>query len=377
MTRLVPVILLLLIGCSPKSPESNAVSTPLPTPSGPYPIGTSIFHISPRVEGTVREMMVQVWYPAQDSQSETELYLPDTSTASAMEKDQYMNISDKVLDGWRFVRTHAHLDVPVAVQPKLFPLLMFSHGFGVSRSNYTSFAEDFASQGFIVAAIDHPDAGMMILPDGTVRSMVPDPSGPDHRVMEMAEEASSVLDQMLDSRNMIGRFAVRIDRESIGMLGHSLGGAAALNVGLIDPRFKACADLDGYPFGEVMQKGVPIPFLAMLQQPGGPVHVSDSMRVERDRYWATVIGKRNTRAMIVTIRGTSHFNFSDFPFMVPDSLMRRNGGTLEPWRGHQIMMNILRSFFAQYLSTAVDQAAIDSVARTYTEVTIKSVVPRR
>lgn len=42
----------------------------------------------------------------------------------------------------------------------------------------------------------------------------------------------------------------RIDRNRIGVFGHSLGGATAVRVGLIDSRFGASADVDGSLFGQ-------------------------------------------------------------------------------------------------------------------------------
>src|SRR2546425_1025709 len=52
-----------------------------------------------------------------------------------------------------------------------------------------------------------------------------------------------------------------------GTLGHSLGGAAALEACVSQALLRACADMDGYPFGDVEQQGVGRPFLVLLSQP--------------------------------------------------------------------------------------------------------------
>ena len=360
----------------PSSSDSLRFPT-LPGPSGQYTVGTSIFYIvdharkSPIDSARARELMVELWYPASTHHGiERALYIPDSALINAMKNDEYLDLSPGVLDSWRDLVSHSYLNAPLASSPRLIPLILFSHGFGMSRLNYTSMFEDLASHGFIVAAIDHPGSGLTVLPDARVISFAPDPHGPDGKADTMVKDALFVLNALLDSNQAAGRFARRIDAQRIGMFGHSLGGAAALDMGRVDKRFRACANMDGHPFGKIPTDGLHQPSLMLLQQPGEPIHIPDQMRFERDSLWSAIIHKQNSEAYVITIKGMSHFNFSDLPFIVPDSLMTRNGGTIAPQRGHEIMTRILRAFFGRYLQNAMTDS-FQEIAREYPEVIIK------
>src|SRR4029077_13405995 len=52
------------------------------------------------------------------------------------------------------------------------------------------------------------------------------------------------------------RIRLPLDTSHVGMLGHSLGGAAALQACHTEPHFVACADMDGDTFGDVDEAGV-------------------------------------------------------------------------------------------------------------------------
>lgn len=368
---------------------ATQTSTPrsvlLPTPTGQHPVGTAIFHFSDAtrkdasVPGSFRELTVQVWYPAKASKrSPTAPYIPDPALIAAMKKEEYNNLNTEVLDSWLQVRTHSVLDAPILTSPRRFPLLFFSHGFGMSRSNYTSIIEDLASHGYIVAAIDHPYTGFTRLPDGRVLLFTPPGSGredPDVvnglRVDEMVNDVSFTLVALMDRNGKAGRFANHIDLKRIGMLGHSLGGAAALRACQRVARFKACADLDGDLWGKMQAEGLGRPFLVMLNEPPESRRPPVAMREQRDRGWADFMSKRKTTAFVVKVGSTNHFSFSDFPFVIPEPLMKKAGAEIAPQRGLEIITKVLRGFFDQYLN-GMNGKPLENAAKAYPEVTLKT-----
>src|SRR5438552_238886 len=75
------------------------------------------------------------------------------TSAPAAYEDQSSDLAPGTFES---VRTHAQLGAPALRDLGGWPVLLFSPGLGNSRSLYTTLSEDLASQGFAVAAIDHP-----------------------------------------------------------------------------------------------------------------------------------------------------------------------------------------------------------------------------
>jgi predicted dienelactone hydrolase len=75
-----------------------------------------------------------------------------------------------------------------------------------------------------------------------------------------------VLDR-LATINRRGRFAGRLDLAHIGMVGHSLGGATAAEVMLVDERVDAALNLDGLITPNVVRHGLDRPFMVINAPP--------------------------------------------------------------------------------------------------------------
>ncbi|MBK5256604.1 MAG: hypothetical protein JJE39_11265 [Vicinamibacteria bacterium] len=114
-----------------------------------------------------------------------------------------------------------------------------------------------------------------------------------------------------------GRFTGRLDMTRVGVFGHSLGGATAAQFCHDDSRCKAGIDIDGQPFGNVIQAGLAQPFMFLLSDHG------KSSDPETRRIQATIQSiydrlPKDTR-LRVAIRGANHFTFSD------DGALRKSG----------------------------------------------------
>jgi predicted dienelactone hydrolase len=232
-------------------------------------------------------------------------------------------------------------------------------------------SQELASNGYIVLTLDHPLGGFTLGADGEVLAR-----GVDSIPLHYADHpyVSAVRDWAIDAAFVLRGLAARlrqgssplaalvIDTARVGMLGHSLGGAAALEACRSNLLFRACADMDGGPFGDVESRGVGKPFLVLLSQPDHrnrppPRDSAEAaareqfaqMGKERDSTWAAICAHdAREPCFVVKIRGTGHLSFSDAPFLAP-SLLRDVGATLSPRRQYRLIADNLLEFFGHFL----------------------------
>jgi pimeloyl-ACP methyl ester carboxylesterase len=131
------------------------------------------------------------------------------------------------------------------------------------------------------------------LSDGRVVERAPDydldgqPADAEERLAEKllimwTADTRFVVDQLyrLNAADRSGRFTGRLDLDRLGMVGHSLGGATALQFCHEDSRCKAGINVDGIPFGSVIREGLSQPFLFLVEggdfSPARRAHKRDS-----------------------------------------------------------------------------------------------------
>lgn len=234
-------------------------------PPGPYPVGVTSLqlddHSRQDPEGGPRSLQTEIWYPAGEEARE----LPRNRFSEFLGRGtipgsiEAAEASDAI-GGYRSGLTIAELDDSwsnLAVRDARlrdpaqeiggkplkdgWPLVIFSHGSGAYRASYIFWTEFLASQGFIVAACDHPGSARYTQVNGRVIK----PGGPRSERSQM--EADRPLDVLflLDSLAKLtdgqdSRFAGRVDVNRCALTGMSFGGwTAAAALEFNDPRVKA------------------------------------------------------------------------------------------------------------------------------------------
>ncbi|WP_197370578.1 alpha/beta hydrolase, partial [Streptomyces clavuligerus] len=206
-----------------------------------------------------RELMVQLWFPATGhSAGRGTAAYTHLRTAAVLERSWGVQKGSLAR-----IRT----GVRTARRPHRRPtLILVSHGRGATRALTTALAAELASHGHLVAAVDHThDAAAVRFPDG--RLILGNlPSAPDDWD---AQDRLETGVRAADLRTVVDALALRrLAPPRIGLLGHSMGGAAAAEAMRQDRRFAAGLDLDGGLFGTpVPDTGLDRPFLLLTSSP--------------------------------------------------------------------------------------------------------------
>ncbi|GAA4975132.1 alpha/beta hydrolase family protein [Actinoplanes utahensis] len=338
----------------------------LPAPSGPARLGTVALHLrdtsrtDPWVPSRpVREIMVQVWYPARTVRG----HLPEPWLSPGA-VPHFAEAFGLPAGRIRDTRTHGRTGAPVERRPGGHPVLLYSPGLGGDRGTGTVLVEDLVSHGYIVVTIDHThDASEVEFPDGRVEVAAVPPDLTDEILLQAADVRAAdtrfVLDQLaaLDAgrnpdagrRRLPDGLRGAFDLDRIGMFGHSLGGSTAAAVMNQDPRLKAGADLDGTLLGPAAVAGSTRPFLLF-----GSDHGPDAEDPTWNAFWAAQRGwKRQLR-----LRDSVHGSFTDGVAFYPQAAaeigltpqqLAEMVGALAPQRSIVIQRSYLRAFFDQHL----------------------------
>ena len=245
----------------------------LPAPTGPFAIATKTYNWvdRSRVEKATnnpqdyRQLVVQVWYPTKDRSGPLTSYIPMLEAYRHIWDDADVEIAGRVI-------THSRLNKKPLSGTK-FPVVLFSHGWQGTRSEYTSIAEDLASRGYVVFGIDHPYLGRVLLPDGRVTEATEDQFQSREEIQQYyAKDVQFTIDQItrLDSADPDGIFTGRLGLSRIAAIGHSSGFVAAGTACRLHRRIRACVNVDAPKLSAAQLVGLYQPLLWIRLERAGP-----------------------------------------------------------------------------------------------------------
>lgn len=363
----------------------------LPAPTGHFAVGRTAFtwvndaemdELAPS-PGTKRAVVAWIWYPspAPTSVAPAE-YLPAAwRTALAAHSGALM--SEFLTRDLAMVRTHSTSDADVSPEQRSYPLVILRAGGGALTTDFTTLAEDLASHGYFVVGFDAPyRTFVVVLPDGRVVARPPT-NDPENL---SADEANRLIAKLLpmwtsDTKFVVsrlaqvnaadpsGKFTGRLDMQRLGMFGHSFGGATTLQFCHDDPQCKAGIDIDGAPYGSVVQDGLKQPFLFLLSDHSRDLADPAGKQIVADMQ--SIYDRLPDGRLFVTIRGANHFSFSDQMLVKSQyviGLMHAVGvSRLDGRRGLAITTEYVHTFFDVYLKDAPADA-LRKLAQGYPEV---------
>ncbi len=351
----------------------------LPTPSGPLAIGTTTFEIahSERQEvygpspGGRRRFVVQFWYPAEPEEgAEPVPWEPDVDVVAPALAGR-VGLPGFFFSQARYTMSHAYPDAPV--HDGAFPLVIYSHALAGFRTIALPQVEALVSQGYVVAAIDHPYGAVATVVDGEVAefdaSAVENPEATPEQAREalallvdtFASDIVTLLDRLEEgTAGPLGDLASAIDANVIGLWGHGAGGGAALQVCLTDDRCNAVAGFDP------LVAPLPNPVLATTATEPMLWMRSDQARsTENDAVLRGIVERSETITYWVDLLGAETWDFVATPLVSPIADRLGLKGPIDGRRVMMINQRYLSGFFDRFLlgtgSAALDTADFPEV----------------
>jgi predicted dienelactone hydrolase len=364
----------------------------LPAPSGSFGIGRVAYHWidlsradgESRNPGAPRELMVFLWYPAQNSsQSASGVYFPGAKQINAA-LDARRQMEEEFESNWPLVvsgavTSHTVENAAVAKRPRKFPVVIFSHGVGGSSFESTGLFEDLVSHGYVVAAVEHTYLSAAVaFPSGRIvvfhQNMSAAGATPQERLSQMvvwareltettAADLRFVLDKITQLNSALEKpslLAERLDLNRIAALGDSAGGSAAARACQLDQRIKACISLDGEanPEGAFLNypgaKSPSQPFL-LVEVPHTPTGEELVRMGETRAQFNEYITRKETQLrncsggsyhVLLKGRGMIHASFDDYPLF---GSANNPGANRVALHNLQVIESITRAFLDMYL----------------------------
>jgi pimeloyl-ACP methyl ester carboxylesterase len=292
----------------------------MPTPSGPYTIGTQTFEVfddsRDEIYGDLgtRAFNYQIWYPgiADKDATRAPWLLDQEITSQALSRD--FGFPGFLLNQTKFVSSHSYLNLKLE-DDKTYPIIIISHGWSGSKYLHSDLGESLASEGFIAVSIDHTYSSVATrIGDQRIFKQNDALTGFDDNTLGLKSNTRLMMTYGLDISKTIDHltlfhndetspFYAHLDLDNIGVVGHSTGGGGAIYASLIDSRIQALIGLDAWvePIEDILstsQLSIPSLFLR-----------SESWETGPNNDVLLPMLRTASNATLYQVKGTSHYDF--------------------------------------------------------------------
>jgi predicted dienelactone hydrolase len=304
---------------SPAGPTTSLVA-----PTGHYRAGTVRLHLvdPTRIDPTspthgIREIMVEVWYPAADTRRfPSTPYLTPLAAANFLARNGLP--PDTMLP-----QTTGHVSAPVDRRRGPYPVVLYSPGGGTDGAFDTGLVEDLVSHGYVVVTMDDTNESPEVeFPGGRLvtGTFMPQTDALSLQAQQIrAADASFVLNELAVLNNggnpdaehapLPSGLAGNLDLSRAGMFGWSLGGAASAQAMHDDPRIKAAVNMDGRFWGPLATEGVNRPFLLLT---------GDDNTAQNDPTLASFLAASTGPKLHLALANSEHPTFTDAEELEPE-----------------------------------------------------------
>ncbi|XP_078538819.1 platelet-activating factor acetylhydrolase 2, cytoplasmic [Lissotriton helveticus] len=331
---------------------------------------------------TRKGIFFRLYYPCLPSSvSESPLWIPRYEYCCGLA--EYANLNSKwcaPLLNYAFGSNKVPVswNGPFLARDSKYPLIVFSHGLGAIRSVYSAVCMEMASQGFLVAAVEHRDgsaSATYFCPTPTGGDEAPDGSAQEEwvpfqklhpgkkefhlrnpqlhqraneciRALQLLVEINSgtSVTNILQPSVDLSVLKEMVDLSKVAVMGHSFGAATALLALVKEPRFRCAVALDAwmFPLEHDLYPKVKKPALFINTEKFQTADTVTKMRR---------LGANNSRTKIMTILGSVHQSHTDFTFLAGRLLSKvfETRGTIDPYLGLEITNRAALTFLQEHL----------------------------
>ncbi|KAM9778368.1 platelet-activating factor acetylhydrolase [Syngnathus typhle] len=357
----------------------------IPPPKGPNAAGCTDFMMDHTVQGS----FFRLYYPCQKTDaSESPNWIPSIEYFNGLADFMKINrtFGERIFNFlFGSFKIPAYLDAPFSANEKC-PVVIFSHGLGAFRTLYSCICTELASQGFIVASVEHRDQSasatftlqqkckMETTNENSLKTSLTDTLVREwmyyrslqqgeqefplryQQVQQRADECIRALQKLADINSGIPMENVlqtqfdwktlenSMDLGRVAIMGHSFGGATVIEALAREAKFKCAVALDAWMFplkDEIFpQVNQPI-FFINSEKFHWPANIKrikmlDSSDIERK---------------MMTIRGSVHQSFPDFTFLAGNLIgkLMKLRGDIDPAIGIDLSNKASLAFLQRHL----------------------------
>jgi predicted dienelactone hydrolase len=329
---------------------------PMPQPTGSSLVGTQsiVLNDSSRMDlyhptGQPRQFKIQLWYPTDSVEGLSKaLWIEDgVEMKRALALD--MGLPSFVFDPLATYPSNAYENAILSTRESTYEVAIISHGWSSLRTLHTDLAEELASQGMIVIAIEHTYGSLATrLSENDIqyinrealppRAITPDYLTYANRLVNTyAEDIITTIDWLENMTTMQGHWLYQqMDASSITLIGHSTGGGAAVKAGMVDERVAKIIGFDAWVeplIEEEIQNGSMTPSFFIR---------SEAWKVGENNGALLPLVAASPNSTLYQLDGTTHYDFAMVYMFSPLSPLLGVTGSLDrEWLNNFLFESVL------------------------------------